>query len=299
MKFQFKKRENPIMVSSEFFFETKAVYNPTVIKKDSKIYMLYRAESYDGHTGCIGLAWSKDGIHFTKHPTPVLVPEYDYEKIGCEDPRVVELDHTYYMVYVPVGDNPDGIQVALAKSSDLIHWEKMGPIKMMLTGWCAEKIKAPVLAPVKVNNKYILYFLGQKRGWHTAIGVAYSEDLIHWEEDRRNPVITPRYDNYDCLGVEPGATPIVIEDTIVLFYNVWDEKLTHRTWYAVFDRKDPGKLLERGEDPLLVPEKAWECKDYVPNVIFAEGVVELENQYYLYYGAEDTSIGLAISEKKA
>lgn len=110
MKFQFKKRENPIMISSEFFFETKVVYNP------------------------------------------------------------------------------DGIQVALAKSSDLIHWEKMGPIKMMLTGWCAEKIKAPVLAPVKVNNKYILYFLGQKRGWHTAIGVAYSEDLLHWEEDRRLPI---------------------------------------------------------------------------------------------------------------
>ena len=32
MKFQFKKRENPIMISSEFFFETKVVYNPDGIQ---------------------------------------------------------------------------------------------------------------------------------------------------------------------------------------------------------------------------------------------------------------------------
>lgn len=298
MKFHFVKKEKPVIVSSELFFETKAVYNPTVIKKESKIYMLYRAESHDHATGYIGLAWSEDGVHFTKHPEPVLVPEFDYEKNGCEDPRVVELDHMYYMAYVPIGDNGSGVQIALAKSPDLLHWVKLGPIQMKLSGWCSDKIKAPAIAPVKVNNRYVLYFLGQKRGWHTAIGVAYSDDFIHWEEDERNPVIIPRYSNFDCLGVEPGPTPLVIGDKIVLFYNAWDETLTHRTWYAAFDKNDPGKLCERGEEPLLSPEYSWERDGYVKNIIFAEGVVEHNHQYYMYYGAADTSIGLAVSEKE-
>lgn len=294
MNFHFIKHEKPIVINSELFFETKAVYNPTVIMKDSKFYMLYRAESHDQITGYIGLAWSDDGIHFSKHTEPVLVPEYKYEENGCEDPRIVAFDGTYYMTYVPIGTGTNGVNIALATSNDLFHWTKLGLIKMPLSDWCSDKIKASVIAPVKINGKYILYFMGQKRSWHTAIGIAYSDDLIHWTEDARNPIITPRYSCLDCLGIEPGPTPIIINNRIVLFYNGWDETFTHRTWYATFDIKDPGKLCERSYHPILSPEYSWECNGYVKNVVFAEGIVEHNKQYYMYYGASDTSIGLAL-----
>lgn len=297
MNFQFQKRKTPIMIHSDRSFENKAVYNPTVIRKDSGIYMLYRAEAHDDCTGCIGLAQSEDGIHFTREEKPVMVPECDYEIKGCEDPRVVEFDGIYYMTYVCVGNDDKGIQIALASSVDLHTWVKHGPIKMERSDWCSEKIKAPAIAPIRVNGKYVLYFLGQKRSWHTAIGIAYSDDLLHWTEDSRNPVLTPRYSHLDCLGVEPGPTPIVIDDKLVLFYNAWDETFAHRTWYAAFDCEDPGKLCCRSEHPLLSPEYDWECNGYVKNIIFSEGIVEMGNQYYMYYGASDTSIGLAISEK--
>jgi len=288
------KFKTPLMVNSERCHETKAVYNPTVIKKDAKIYMLYRAESHNGITGTIGLAWSEDGIHFVKHPEPVLVPDSEYDEEGCEDPRVVAFDNTYYMSYVPKGKGANGTEIALAASSDLFHWTKLGLIDLPRSDWCSEKVKAPVIAPIRVNGKYVMYFMGQKRSWHSAVGVAYSDDLIHWVEDNRNPVLTPRYSHLDCLGLEPGATPILLHDQLVLFYNAWDETFTHRTWYSAFDMCDPGRLAARDDQPILTPEYSWECSGYVKNIIFTEGAMLHNNQLYLYYGASDTSIGLAL-----
>ena len=83
MNIHFLKDRRPIMECQGNGFEAKSVYNPTVIIEGDKIYMLYRAEAGgDGCTGRIGLAWSKDGINFTRHPEPILYPEHDYEKVG-------------------------------------------------------------------------------------------------------------------------------------------------------------------------------------------------------------------------
>jgi len=171
-------------------FEAKSVYNPSVIIKDNMIYMLYRAEARgDNCKGRMGIAWSEDGINFTRNSEPVLYPEYDYEKRGCEDPRVAKFGDTYYMVYVANGDSIDGNHIALASSKDLFSWEKHGIVKMNLKDWDKEQVKAPVICPQKINGKYVMYFLGQKMPWHTAIGAAFSEDLIHWQEYEENPIV--------------------------------------------------------------------------------------------------------------
>lgn len=297
MDIVFTKMPDPILERSEAYFENKAVYNPTVIKKDGRVYMLYRAEGFSGPTGNIGIAWSEDGVHFQRHDKPVLAPEYDYERKGCEDPRVVELNGRYYMTYVPIG-MPDGTaHIALASSDDLFTWKKHGPIQMKLSDWCGNKIKAPAIAPVQVNGQYVLYFLGQKKGWHTAIGVAYSTDLLHWTEDARNPVMMPRKDNLDSLGIEPGATPFLRDNMLMLVYNAWGEDKVHRSFLAGFGMDDPGRLEYRSNAPILSPELKWERQGQVKDIIFSEGILRMNDRYYLYYGAADTCIGLAISEK--
>ena len=92
MNRNFIKRNKPIMKCHGSGFESKSVYNPIAIEKDGMIYILYRAENgKDGCTVRIGLAWSRDGINFKRHAEPVLSPEYDYERMGCEDPRMVKL----------------------------------------------------------------------------------------------------------------------------------------------------------------------------------------------------------------
>ncbi len=86
------------------------VFNPAAILRNDTVFLLFRAEdnpaaAIGGRTSRIGLAWSTDGIHFTRMPRPVLYPDrdsfqvYDYPG-GCEDPRVVETpDGRYIMAY--------------------------------------------------------------------------------------------------------------------------------------------------------------------------------------------------------
>ena len=81
-------------------WENKDVFNPAVIARDGKVFMLYRAEDTIGKyagTSRIGLAESDDGLHFTHHPEPVFFPDNDAQKKyewegGCEDPRIVQGD---------------------------------------------------------------------------------------------------------------------------------------------------------------------------------------------------------------
>ncbi|PKP61886.1 glycosidase [Candidatus Atribacteria bacterium HGW-Atribacteria-1] len=297
MNINFTKLKRPIMECQGNGFEAKSVYNPTVIVEGDTLYMLYRAEAGgDGCTGRAGIAWSKDGINFTRHPEPVLYPEYDYEKRGCEDPRVVKFGDTYYMVYVANGDCPDGIHIAIASSKDLFQWEKHGLVKMKLKDWDNNQVKAPVICPEKINGRYVMYFLGQKMAWHTAIGMAFSEDLIHWQEYEENPIVLPRYDNFDCLAVEPGATPVVENNKILLIYNGWNENTVHKTGYLIFSKDNPAQVLARCDGPIIEPTEEWEINGPARNVTFAEGIVKFNGKWLLYYGAADKCIGLAEGE---
>ncbi|MHB8573250.1 MAG: glycoside hydrolase family 130 protein [Candidatus Dormibacteria bacterium] len=64
-----------------------------------------------------------------------LEPEEPYELRpdggGCEDPRVtwVEPVSSYLMTYTAVG--PSGPRVALAASSDLVHWNRLGRVRFV------------------------------------------------------------------------------------------------------------------------------------------------------------------------
>ena len=103
-----------------------------VVRNDT-VFLLYRAEDKIGKfagTSRIGLAWSTDGLHFTRFPLPVLYPDNDslkkYEwEGGCEDPRIVEDDKgTYYLTYTAY--DGDKARLMVASSTDLFHWIKHG-----------------------------------------------------------------------------------------------------------------------------------------------------------------------------
>ncbi|MET9270900.1 hypothetical protein [Kribbella sp. NPDC003557] len=54
---------------------------------------------------------------------PVLRPgRHDYERYGCEDPRVVLVDGTYYLTYT--GWDRHTAWLCLATSTDLRRWDK-------------------------------------------------------------------------------------------------------------------------------------------------------------------------------
>ena len=284
--------DDPIISPRGEGWESAGTFNPSVVIHEGKFVMLYRAQDRQG-TSRLGYGESADGIHFTRRPEPVLSPETDYEKDGgVEDPRLVKFGNTYYLTYT--GFNKKDAQLCLATSRDLIHWERHGVTLPAYKGrWNVQWTKSGAIVPEKIGGKYWMYYLGTGADKTDQMGLASSPDLVHWTDATDAPVLPSRPGQFDSRVVEPGPAPIVTGDGIVLVYNAADDKLIYRTAVAVFDLKDPRKVLSRSATPIFAPEKEWEKVGQVPNVVFVEGMVRKGNRYIFYYGGADQYVGVA------
>src|SRR5208283_502986 len=98
---------DPVLAPQGNGFESAGTFNPTIVNKDGKFVLLYRAQDQKG-TSSLGYATSEDGIHFTRRPEPVMSAEAPYEKGGgVEDPRLQRFGNTYYLTYTGY-NNVDG-----------------------------------------------------------------------------------------------------------------------------------------------------------------------------------------------
>jgi len=283
---------DPILSPQTNTWESAGTFNPAVVFHGNKFVMLYRAQDSFG-TSRLGYAESTDGLHFTRRPDSILSPEADYEKDGgVEDPRLQKFGDTYYLTYT--GYNKKDAQLCLATSRDLIHWDRKGVILPAYEGnWNKGWTKSGAIVPEKINGKYWMYWLGTAADKTDQMGLSYSTDLIHWTEAIETPVLPRRPGKFDSRVVEPGPPPTLTKQGIVLIYNGADDNLVYRTGVAVFDRRDPRKLLYRSEKPVFFPENEWEKVGQVPNVVFVEGMVQEKNRFLFYYGAADKYIGVA------
>jgi predicted GH43/DUF377 family glycosyl hydrolase len=67
----------------------------------------------------------------------------------------------------------------------------------------------------------------------------------------------------------------------------------YRLGVALFDIKNPAKLIGRSDQPILSPTEYYERVGEVPNVVFTCGaILEKDGEVKIYYGAADTSICL-------
>jgi len=290
----FKEYEGgPVLEPTGISFDADRVYNPAVIIVDGVFWMLYRAEAGDGCTGRIGLAKSKDGIHFTRHSKPVIVPEHDYEAGGCEDPRIVRIGDLFYLTYV--GNSAGTGHICLATSKDLFHWEKHGPILQPAHAWDSHQVKAGVIVPEKIGGRYVMYFTGEVKPWETSIGIAYSDDLLHWHELQDEPVMRPRPGYFDSKGVETGTNPVLIPEGILMIYSGWGADNVYKAGGVLFSREEPERMLWRSEEPVLEPAVNWGARFGCANHVVAESLLWHKGRWWLYYGAADKVVCLALS----
>ena len=264
-------------------WEEKDVFNPAIVIKDGKLFMLYRAQDKVGKpagTSRIGLAVSTDGFHFTRSPSPVLYPDNDAEKKsewegGCEDPRVVEDDKgTYYMTYTAY----DGTMARLliATSKDLLHWTKKGHAfakayngkyanTWSKSGSIVSKYTNGKIVATRIGGKYWMYW-GDQNIW-----AATSDDLVNWTPVEMTPgekppialrgqainmpdlriVIPTRAKKFDSDLVESGPPAMITDKGILLIYNgrnvpaIGDSSLPEGTYAG-------GQVLLDSNDPSKV-----------------------------------------------
>lgn len=311
------------MRGSPVHWEATHTFNPAAVVRDGMVYVLYRAEDdqgheYAGYTSRLGLAWSDDGIHFSRRETPVLFPDDDCQKSrewegGCEDPRLVEMeDGTYAVFYTQYHRHPGDpwmVTVGVATSPDLVHWTKIGPVVAALpdggtfmprkSASLVTEIRDGRLVATRINGRYWLYV-----GEHT-IDLLSSEDLRTWTLVRRQ-VLQPEAGTFDSGLVECGPPAVLTSKGIVLLYNgknashdTRDPSLKPETYSAgqvLFDASDPSRVLGRTAKPFLKPELPWEASgQYVAGTTFIEGLVRFHDRWFLYYGSADSFVGVAIS----
>jgi len=270
------------------------VFNAAAVKVNRKTVLLFRAQD-DQHTSRIGYAEAKDGLHFTVRENPVLSPEAAYEKNGgVEDPRLLKVDGTYYLTYT--GYDTHAAQLCLATSKDLIHWERQGVILPAYKGtWNEQWTKSGTIVPKKIGGKWWMYYLGTRVDAdgkaRDYMGLAQSDDLLHWHDATKEPVLTRRAGGaFDSRVMEPGVV-FLTDHGILLLYNGADEQLVYGPGWALFDRENPERLIARSENAFVLPELPWEKVGNVPNVIFIEGEVGKVGNMVAYYGAADKYIG--------
>ena len=309
-------------------WEEKDVFNPAAVVKEGKVYLLYRAEDTIGKflgTSRIGIAVSEDGIHFERHPVPVLYPDNDFMvefewEGGVEDPRVVRDESgLYYMTYTAYDGNR--ARLCLATSDDLYNWEKHGlvlGIGKYRDVWSksgaiiTEQVGDQFIAR-KINGKYWMLF------GESDIFIAWSENMTDWEpvevkESERETerifpgtedlyrVFRPRDGKFDSDLVEPGPQIIIRDEGCVMIYNsknLNDPSYPAGTYSAgqvLLDKKDPMKVKARLAHDFFHPEREYEITGQVNNVCFLQGLVYFQDTYFLYYGTADSKIAVAVME---
>jgi predicted GH43/DUF377 family glycosyl hydrolase len=310
-------------------WEALHTFNPAAIMRNGMINVLYRAEDDTGamqigmHTSRLGLAQSSDGIHFTRGAAPIFYPAPDGQQSrewpgGVEDPRIVEAENgTYVMTYTQW--NRLTYSVGIATSPDLEHWTKHGPAFLDAEGGkyadlkyksagIVTTLRGDRLVAARIDARYWMYW------GEGAIHLATSSDLIHWmpvEGAGGEPieVLKPRPGRFDSSFPETGPPPVLTRRGIVVIYNGknaatgGDPKLAANTYAAgeaLFDTRNPAKLLARTDDPVLQPSLPYERSgQYSAGTTFAEGLVYFRGQWFLYYGCADSLVAVAIAPESA
>ena len=302
-----------------------SLYNPGAIMKDGTVHLFYRAQDNAHMTSRVGHATSTDGVNFTKLSTPAVYPDNDEYKQyewtgGCEDPRVIEADDgTYYMYYTAYfPGSPRYARLMVATSTDLYNWTKRGLAFLeaydgrYVDHWSkaasivSEYIGDRLVAK-KINGKYWMYWGDSSPGAF----LATSEDLINWYPVEESPgnlkvVLPVRRGNFDAGLCEPGPAAIYTDYGILLIYNGrngnptnggGDNMLLDGAYcpgQALFDPKDPSKLIDRTPTYFMYPEKMYEISGLIGKVCFIEGLVHLNDKWYLYYGTADSYLAVAV-----
>jgi predicted GH43/DUF377 family glycosyl hydrolase len=268
---------NPILLPNPAHeWESLNVFNAAVVRHVGLYHMLYRAQGRD-YRSSIGYAVSVDGLDWARLDKPVLRPGATYETRGVEDPRIVSLNGTFYMTYT--GYSVYGTRASLARSTNLIDWERVGVVLP------DEDNKDHALFPAKIGERYCMLHRREPDIW-----LAYSNDLCHWTDHQQ--VFGPRA-GWESLKVGISGPPIRMPEGWLLVYHGVDDALYYRQGVALLDLHDPTRELSRPAECVLEPREPWEHLGDVPHVVFSCATLRVGDELWVYYGGADRAIGQA------
>ena len=237
--------------------------------------------------------WSSNGRTIDREGAHFL-PAAPTEEFGVEDPRVTPIDGRYYFTYVAVSRH--GCATALASTADFEDFERHGIV------FCPEN-KDVVVFPERFDGKYAALHRPSGAAAFTPpeMWLAWSGDLLHWG---RHSFFHSGASTWETGRIGAGAPPVALAEGWLEVYhgNIRPTRIGEVGAYCagavLLDKQDPGRMLGRTREPLMVPEADFEKAGFVGDVVFPTGIVDTGDTLLVYYGAADTNVGVVEWSKR-
>ena len=286
----------------------------------NEVILLYRAAAADqDHVVHLGLARSRDGMHFTRDgAAPAVSPIPFTPDGGClEDPRVVKIGDWYYVTVAsrpfppgrywesqsPLGrahqSFPAEFPVALRQNLTSTH--------LFLTTDFKSWIRAGRLTDPSVDDRDVLIFpervggkwvtLHRPMQWHgvgfpnahPGIWIACSNDLLAWKKLQLLAQGEQPWEEKIGANNPPLRTP---HGWLQIYHGVGADK-RYRLGALLLDLSDPTRVTHRTRRPIYEPVANYETRGIYDGVCFPCGHALINGTYFLYYGGADVTCNLA------
>ena len=301
--------------------EVEGVLNPAATRgPDGNLYLFPRLVA-KGNYSRIGIA----KVVFNDAGDPVgverlgiaLEPEVDYERRadgggGCEDPRITYMETLKYYIMTYTAFSANGPRIALARSKDLLHWERLGlatfapyqgiefsnvddkdaslfPVALpnpglqpelaiihrpLFPGTCPEEtIYHPTSRELDLDRESI---------WisYCAIPPKDHEPMRHGQFTSHQRLASP-VAPWERLKIGGGTPPIMSRHGWLIVYRGVSKikepvngghELCYSAGMMILSREHPRVIRFRSEEPVLTPLLPQERDGMIPNVVFPTGI---------------------------
>lgn len=285
--------------------DATSVFNPGAIKFGDKYLLMLRVQSRSRETFMV-MAESDNGTDFKVENK--IVDFKGIEKVKEKiyhiyDARISRIEGIYYIMFAM--DMDGGCQLGLGKTNDFKNFDFLGITSN-------EDIRNGVLFPEKVNGNYLRMDRPNKSRHDngttsgSTIWLSKSDDLLNWEPVA--PLIDGRFHYWDEF-IGSGPAPVKTrKGWLHIYHGVaghFGSSNIYQAGVMLLDLNDPSKVLSRSWCNILEPRELYELVGQVPNVVFPSGMIVMEydnegyakpdSEVFVYYGAADTCVGLAVT----
>ena len=239
-----------------------------------------------------------------RHPAPIMTPEFDYEDLGVEDPRITRIDNKFVMLYAGYSSHralddsestSNKINICIAFSDDLVKWEKKGPLKGKLN---EIDNKNAALFPEKLNGSYCILHRPMEGRDPMTVHLAHSETLTgDWVDDGMLMSATevPKF-RKSWIGAGAPPLPIGNNEYLAIYHTGhFNPDGTREYDLGLCKLKCDGEpeVTERVEffmRPEIGSETVGNKSLGVNNVLFICGAYVFQDHLYFPYAGADTLI---------